>query len=121
MIDEYPILSVAAAFAEGSTIMRGVGELRVKESDRLGAMARGLAAAGVRVEEGKDTLAVTGSSLVLWQWWPAAQPSTPISTTGLRCPSFRMGAEARSRLMMAGPLIPVSACRSDAWGRREDR
>ena len=62
MIDEYPILSVAAAFAEGSTIMRGVGELRVKESDRLGAMARGLAAAGVRVEEGKDTLAVTGSS-----------------------------------------------------------
>lgn len=62
MIDEYPILSVAAAFAEGPTVMRGVGELRVKESDRLGAMARGLAAAGVRVEEGPDTLAVTGSS-----------------------------------------------------------
>ena len=62
MIDEYPILSVASAFAEGATIMRGVGELRVKESDRLGAMAKGLAAAGVRVEEGEDTLAVTGSS-----------------------------------------------------------
>lgn len=62
MIDEYPILSVAAAFAEGATVMRGVGELRVKESDRLGAMARGLAKAGVRVEEGEDTLAVTGSS-----------------------------------------------------------
>lgn len=62
MIDEYPILSVAAAFAEGTTVMRGVGELRVKESDRLGAMARGLAKAGIRVEEGEDTLAVTGAS-----------------------------------------------------------
>ncbi|UUX51764.1 3-phosphoshikimate 1-carboxyvinyltransferase [Nisaea acidiphila] len=62
MIDEYPILSVAASFAEGATVMRGVGELRVKESDRLGTMARGLAKAGVRVEEGEDTLAVTGSS-----------------------------------------------------------
>lgn len=61
MIDEYPILSVAAAFAEGTTVMRGVGELRVKESDRLGAMARGLAKAGVRVEETEDTLAVTGA------------------------------------------------------------
>lgn len=61
MIDEYPILSVAAAFAEGETVMRGVGELRVKESDRLAAMARGLAACGVRVTEDPDTLAVAGS------------------------------------------------------------
>ena len=61
MIDEYPILSVAAAFAEGETKMLGLGELRVKESDRLGAMARGLAACGVAVEEGEDWLAVKGS------------------------------------------------------------
>jgi len=60
MIDEYPILSVAAAFAEGRTVMRGVRELRVKESDRIDAMARGLEACGVRVEEEEDVLVVHG-------------------------------------------------------------
>lgn len=60
MIDEYPILSVVAAFAEGRTVMRGVKELRVKESDRIDAMARGLEANGVTVEEDEDTLIVTG-------------------------------------------------------------
>ena len=60
MIDEYPILSVVAAFAEGTTIMRGVKELRVKESDRIDAMARGLEACGIRVEEDQDTLIVHG-------------------------------------------------------------
>ena len=61
MIDEYPILSVVAAFAEGKTVMRGVKELRVKESDRIDAMARGLEACGVRVEEDEDTLIVHGT------------------------------------------------------------
>ncbi len=60
MIDEYPILSVVAAFAHGRTVMRGVKELRVKESDRIDAMARGLEACGVRVEEDQDTLIVHG-------------------------------------------------------------
>ncbi len=60
MIDEYPILSVVAAFAGGRTVMRGVKELRVKESDRIDAMARGLEACGVRVEEDADTLIVHG-------------------------------------------------------------
>jgi 3-phosphoshikimate 1-carboxyvinyltransferase len=60
MIDEYPILSIIAAFAEGTTVMRGVKELRVKESDRIDAMARGLEACGVRVEEDEDTLIVHG-------------------------------------------------------------
>ena len=60
MIDEYPILSVVAAFASGATVMRGVKELRVKESDRIDAMARGLEACGVRVEEDPDTLIVHG-------------------------------------------------------------
>jgi 3-phosphoshikimate 1-carboxyvinyltransferase len=60
MIDEYPILSVVAAFANGRTVMRGVKELRVKESDRIDAMARGLEACGVRVEEDQDTLIVHG-------------------------------------------------------------
>ena len=60
MIDEYPILSALAATAEGVTIMRGVKELRVKESDRIDAMARGLEACGVRVEETEDSFTVYG-------------------------------------------------------------
>ena len=60
MIDEYPVLSVVAAFAEGVTDMQGVKELRVKESDRIDAMAKGLRAAGVTVEEGPDWWKVTG-------------------------------------------------------------
>jgi len=61
MIDEYPILAVAAAFADGPTVMRGIGEMRVKESDRIALMAQGLAACGVGVEEGPDSLTVVGS------------------------------------------------------------
>ena len=60
MIDEYPILAVAAACAGGRTVMHGLAELRVKESDRLGAVARGLAACGVEIEEGPDFLIVQG-------------------------------------------------------------
>ncbi|MCG6885192.1 MAG: 3-phosphoshikimate 1-carboxyvinyltransferase [Silicimonas sp.] len=60
MIDEYPILSVVASFAEGQTVMRGVKELRVKESDRIDAMATGLRANGVAVDEGEDWWTVTG-------------------------------------------------------------
>ena len=60
MIDEYPVLSVVAAFAKGVTDMQGVKELRVKESDRIDAMAKGLRAAGVTVEEGEDWWKVTG-------------------------------------------------------------
>ena len=60
MIDEYPVLAALAATAEGSTIMRGIKELRVKESDRIDAMARGLEACGVSLEEGKDHLIVHG-------------------------------------------------------------
>jgi len=64
MIDEYPILAVAAAFAKGRTAMHGLAELRVKESDRLMAIARGLAAAGVKAEIDGDTLTVTGAGTV---------------------------------------------------------
>ncbi|AHD01910.1 3-phosphoshikimate 1-carboxyvinyltransferase [Leisingera methylohalidivorans] len=60
MIDEYPVLSVVASFAEGKTMMAGVKELRVKESDRIDAMAKGLRANGVTVEEGEDWWEVTG-------------------------------------------------------------
>ncbi|MEQ8291072.1 MAG: 3-phosphoshikimate 1-carboxyvinyltransferase [Roseovarius sp.] len=60
MIDEYPVLSVVAAFAQGTTEMRGVKELRVKESDRIDAMATGLRACGITVDEGEDWWTVTG-------------------------------------------------------------
>ncbi|TDL81786.1 3-phosphoshikimate 1-carboxyvinyltransferase [Palleronia sediminis] len=60
MIDEYPILSVVAAFAEGVTDMPGVAELRVKESDRIDAMASGLRACGIEVDEGPDWWRVHG-------------------------------------------------------------
>jgi 3-phosphoshikimate 1-carboxyvinyltransferase len=61
MIDEYPVLAVAASFAEGRTIMRGLEELRVKESDRLSAVAAGLAANGVHYSETADSLTVEGA------------------------------------------------------------
>ncbi len=64
MIDEYPILAVLAAFAEGTTIMEGLAELRVKESDRLAAIVAGLSASGVTAEAKGDALAVTGASRV---------------------------------------------------------
>ena len=61
MIDEYPILFVAAALAQGRTVARGAHELRVKESDRIATMATALTAIGVPVEEFEDGLAITGS------------------------------------------------------------
>lgn len=61
MIDEYPVLAIAAAFAEGETIMDGLDELRVKESDRLAAVARGLEANGVDCTEGEMSLTVRGN------------------------------------------------------------
>ncbi|MGL4543376.1 MAG: 3-phosphoshikimate 1-carboxyvinyltransferase, partial [Polymorphobacter sp.] len=61
MIDEFPILFVAAAFAHGRTTLRGLEELRVKESDRLATMAAGLIACGVRVTELPDGLIIDGS------------------------------------------------------------
>ncbi len=60
MIDEYPVLAATAAFAEGATVMRGIGEMRVKESDRIALMAAGLTACGVRVEEEPEGFTVFG-------------------------------------------------------------
>jgi 3-phosphoshikimate 1-carboxyvinyltransferase len=63
MIDEYPILAVAASFAQGRTVLRGLEELRVKESDRLAAIVAGLRANGVSVEETEDGMIVEGGSV----------------------------------------------------------
>ena len=61
MVDEFPVLFVAAALASGRTVMRGLEELRVKESDRIAVMAEGLRAIGARVEEIADGLIVDGT------------------------------------------------------------
>ncbi len=60
LIDEVPILAMAAAFAEGETVFHGVGELRVKESDRLAALVDGLRTLGVAAEAAADTLTIRG-------------------------------------------------------------
>lgn len=64
MIDEYPILAVAAAMAEGDTVMEGIGELRLKESDRIAASVAGLRANGVDAEEGETRMVVHGRHTV---------------------------------------------------------
>jgi 3-phosphoshikimate 1-carboxyvinyltransferase len=61
MIDEYPILAIAAAFADGQTTMRGLGELIVKESDRLALTVKGLSACGVVVEQVGESMSVRGA------------------------------------------------------------
>ena len=61
MIDEYPVLSIAAAVAEGETTFEGVGELRVKESDRLAAIEEGLRLMGVNLSSKQDQLTIKGT------------------------------------------------------------
>ena len=63
MIDEFPILFVAAACAEGETIVRGAEELRFKESDRITTMRKGLVSLGINVEELPDGLKITGGDI----------------------------------------------------------
>ncbi len=64
MIDEYPVLCIAASFASGETVMGGLGELRVKESDRIAVMVKGLQACGVTVLEYDDGMTVTGATTI---------------------------------------------------------
>ncbi len=64
MIDEFPVLFVAAAFAEGATVVSGAAELRVKESDRIATMADGLRSLGVRVDEAADGATIHGGTEV---------------------------------------------------------
>ena len=93
MIDEYPILAVAAAFAEGTTRMQGLHELRVKESDRLAAVAAGLADAGVQYEIEGDDLIVHGHDGTVRG---GATSSRPISTTASPWRSWSWGLPPRS-------------------------
>ena len=101
MIDEYLVLAVAAAFAEGTTRMKGLQELRVKESDRLEATADMLRVNGVTVEiEGDDLI-------VAWRReWPAAAKSPPTWITASPCRRWSWGSPARTR---CGSTIPPSS------------
>ncbi|KIC41197.1 3-phosphoshikimate 1-carboxyvinyltransferase [Ruegeria sp. ANG-R] len=96
MIDEYPVLSVVAANAKGTTMMGGVKELRVKESDRIDAMARGLRANGVAVDEGDD-------------WWSVEGLGIGGVPGGGTCQSFLDHRIAMSFMIMGmGAKTPVS-------------
>ncbi len=96
MIDEYPVLSVVAANATGTTMMGGVKELRVKESDRIDAMARGLRANGVTVDEGED-------------WWSVEGLGIGNVPGGGTCESFLDHRIAMSFMVMGmGAKTPVS-------------
>ncbi len=96
MIDEYPVLSVVAANATGTTMMGGVKELRVKESDRIDAMARGLRANGVTVDEGED-------------WWSVDGLGIGNVPGGGTCESFLDHRIAMSFMVMGmGAKTPVS-------------
>lgn len=96
MIDEYPVLSVVAANATGTTMMGGVKELRVKESDRIDAMARGLRANGVTVVEGDD-------------WWSVEGLGIGNVPGGGTCESFLDHRIAMSFMVMGmGAKTPVS-------------
>jgi 3-phosphoshikimate 1-carboxyvinyltransferase len=77
MIDEFPVLFVAAALASGRTITRGLEELRVKESDRLTVMAQALTLAGARVEERADGLLIEGTGGEPLRGTPAASAEAP--------------------------------------------
>ena len=110
MIDEYPVLAVAAAFAEGTTVMRGLEELRVKESDRLAATAAGLKANGAECREAPADLAVTGAPGAAGD--SAAVRSKPISITASPWRSWswdwRPGSRSPSTIGRSSrPVFPI--------------
>ena len=87
MVDEYPILAVIAATARGTTVMRGLGELRVKESDRLAGTLKLLKANGVEAKIDGDTLSVSGGPII----GGAKVKTHPRSPYGYECIDFGFG------------------------------
>ena len=123
MIDEYPVLSVVACFAEGKTYMPGVKELRVKESDRIDAMAVGLRANGATVDETEDSFTVHGMG-------PKGLPGGGTAAARLDhriAMSFMvagMGAQAPVHVDDAGPIttsFPIFEPLMDRLGARLER
>ena len=120
MIDEYPILAVAAAFASGETRMRGLAELRVKESDRLAAIAAGLRAAGVETEIEGDDLIVEGRGGEVAGRRHGRDLSRPSHRDELSLPWPRLAAgrwRSTIRGMIATSFPDFQDARWSAWGR----
>src|SRR3546814_4298413 len=112
MIDEFPILFVAAALAEGRTVTTGRDELRVKESDRLSVMAAGLQAIGARVEESADGLVIEGTG-----GDPLAGGATIAGHLDHRiCMSFAVAGQVRDRKSVVSGK--GGSVRVDLGGRR---
>src|SRR5581483_4237454 len=114
MIDEYPALAMAAACAEGRTVMRGLAELRVKESDRLSAIAQGLAACGVKVAVEGDDLIVEGSG----RRGDDRGPARPPYRDGVSRARPRQRGAGGGRRRAHDRLELSRFCRSDARARR---
>jgi 3-phosphoshikimate 1-carboxyvinyltransferase len=93
MIDEFPILFVAASLAKGRTVTRGLEELRVKESDRLALMANGLARLGAHIEEREDGLVIDGTD------------GTPLAANG----PVEIAAELDHRIAMSFAVAGLAA------------
>ena len=66
MIDEFPILSIAAIKAKGNTVMEGIEELRLKETDRITAICKGLNSVGIQTIENKDSMVVKGEGQIVF-------------------------------------------------------
>ena len=109
MIDEFPVLFVAAACADGDTVVRGAAELRVKESDRIATMADGLRALGVTVDETPDGATIHGGRI------GARQRTTAMAITASRWRS-RWPRNARAATS-ASPTSPTSRPRSPGLTR----
>ena len=104
MIDEFPILFIAAALAEGRTVTRGLDELRVKESDRIAVMAKGLSAIGARVSETADGLTIDGSGGA-----PLAGGATIAGHLDHRiCMSFAIAGLISSSAVTVDDMAPVA-------------
>ena len=114
MIDEYPILSAVAAYAEGRTVMRGIGEMRVKESDRIDAMARGAAAQASEDGAGvTDQPAVAVFHVRLHRQYGVLHGSQPSS---LSCQWRRL--KRASNAIRLNSATPVRAINTRAANRR---
>lgn len=88
-IDEFPVLFIAAACAEGRTVLRGAQELRVKESDRIQVMADGLLALGVKCEATPDGLIIDGGPMAGVRFMPMGTIALPWPLVWLGCGRLR--------------------------------
>ena len=105
-IDEFPVLFVAAACAEGRTVLRGAEELRVKESDRIQVMADGLKALGVKAEPTPDGIVIEGGAFGGGEVWAHGDHRIAMSFS---VASLRQRADPHPRLRQRRHLLPQTS------------